>query len=113
MVAAMPEIKAVVGRSVTVICPASGYPLDTISWARGNSARPLFLARITPPPVLGPITSPLVRQDAPRPRWQGAGLPKRLPGPAHRHQRGRWQVGGGIELDLITENIARLCPSDG
>ena len=36
MVAAMPEIKAVVGRSVTVICPASGYPLDTISWARGN-----------------------------------------------------------------------------
>ena len=49
MVAAMPEIKAVVGRSVTVICPASGYPLDTISWARGNSARPLvFLPRIAP-----------------------------------------------------------------
>ena len=40
MVAAMPEIKAVVGRSVTVICPASGYPLDTISWARGIKLSP-------------------------------------------------------------------------
>ena len=94
MVAAMPEIQAVVGRSVTVICPASGYPLDTIAWARGNSARPLFLARITPPLLLALKSRPLARQDAPRPRGQGAGLPQRLPCPAHGHQRGCRQVSG-------------------
>ena len=36
MVHPMPEIKAVVGRSVHIICPASGYPLDKIFWSKGS-----------------------------------------------------------------------------
>ena len=35
MVHPMPEIKAVGGRSVHIICPASGYPLDKIFWSKG------------------------------------------------------------------------------
>ena len=35
MVHPMPEIKGVVGRSVHIICPASGYPLDKIFWSKG------------------------------------------------------------------------------
>ena len=29
------EIKAVVGKAVHIICPASGYPLEKIVWAKG------------------------------------------------------------------------------
>ena len=32
----IPEIKAVVGKTLHIICPASGYPLDKITWARGQ-----------------------------------------------------------------------------
>ena len=35
LVQPMPEIKAVVGESLQIICPASGYPLDRIAWAKG------------------------------------------------------------------------------
>ena len=31
----MPEIKAVVGKMLHIICPASGYPLDKIIWTKG------------------------------------------------------------------------------
>jgi hypothetical protein len=37
MVHPIPEIKAVVGRSVHIICPASGYPLDKIAWSKGEN----------------------------------------------------------------------------
>ena len=33
----MPEIKAVVGKSLHIICPASGYPLDKIIWSKGQT----------------------------------------------------------------------------
>ena len=39
MVHPIPEIKAVVGRSVHIICPASGYPLDKIAWSKGFHPR--------------------------------------------------------------------------
>ena len=32
----MPDVKAVVGRAVYVMCPASGYPLDKIIWSKGK-----------------------------------------------------------------------------
>jgi hypothetical protein len=32
----MPDIKAVMGREVRVLCPASGYPLETIIWSKGE-----------------------------------------------------------------------------
>ena len=32
----IPEIKAVVGKAVHIICPASGYPLEKIVWAKGG-----------------------------------------------------------------------------
>ena len=31
----IPEIKAVVGQTLQIICPASGYPLDKIAWTKG------------------------------------------------------------------------------
>lgn len=35
------ELKAVVGRQFTVVCPASGYPLEKITWTKGNAFRHL------------------------------------------------------------------------
>ena len=35
LVHSIPEIKAVVGKAVHIICPASGYPLEKIVWAKG------------------------------------------------------------------------------
>ena len=32
----IPDIKGVVGKPVRVICPASGYPLDKITWYKGK-----------------------------------------------------------------------------
>ncbi len=32
----MGELNAVVGKAFKVICPASGYPLDKITWSRGK-----------------------------------------------------------------------------
>jgi hypothetical protein len=39
MVHQMPDIKAVMGREVRVLCPASGYPLETITWSKGELYR--------------------------------------------------------------------------
>ena len=36
MVHQMPDIKAVMGREVRVLCPASGYPLENILWSKGE-----------------------------------------------------------------------------
>ena len=33
----MVDVKGVVGRAVRIICPASGYPLDKIVWAKGKN----------------------------------------------------------------------------
>ena len=32
----IPELKAVVGKEFSFICPASGYPIDRISWTKGK-----------------------------------------------------------------------------
>ena len=45
----MPDIKAVVGRSVHIICPASGFPLERITWARGDTAIGAELLNREPP----------------------------------------------------------------
>ena len=34
----IPELKAVVGREFRVVCPASGYPLDKITWSKGKNS---------------------------------------------------------------------------
>ena len=34
----IPAIKAVVGKVLELVCPASGYPLDTVTWSRGGAA---------------------------------------------------------------------------
>ena len=36
MVHQLPDIKAVMGREVRVLCPASGYPLENILWSKGE-----------------------------------------------------------------------------
>jgi hypothetical protein len=41
MVHQMPDIKAVMGREVRVLCPASGYPLENILWSKGESGQRL------------------------------------------------------------------------
>ena len=33
----IPELRAVVGREFSFMCPASGYPIDRISWAKGKT----------------------------------------------------------------------------
>ena len=47
MVHDLSEIKAVVGRSVRVLCPASGYPIDKITWAKGESSRIEIISKYT------------------------------------------------------------------
>ena len=32
----IPDMKAVVGKEFMVICPAGGYPIDTITWTKGK-----------------------------------------------------------------------------
>jgi len=32
----IPELKAVVGKEFSFMCPASGYPIDRISWSKGK-----------------------------------------------------------------------------
>ena len=32
----IPDLNAVVGREFRVVCPASGYPLDKITWSKGK-----------------------------------------------------------------------------
>ena len=38
----IPELKAVVGREFRVVCPASGYPLDKMTWSKGKRVKILF-----------------------------------------------------------------------
>lgn len=33
----MPSISAVAGKSLTIKCPAAGYPIDSIVWEKGNA----------------------------------------------------------------------------
>ena len=39
MVRKMPPIAAVAGEPLAVTCPAAGYPLDTITWEKGNTTQ--------------------------------------------------------------------------
>lgn len=37
----MPPISAVAGKALTVKCPVSGYPIETITWYKNNMKLPI------------------------------------------------------------------------
>lgn len=39
----MPSISAVAGKSLTLKCPAAGYPIDSIVWEKGKKLTTLTL----------------------------------------------------------------------
>lgn len=44
----IPELKAVVGKEFTFNCPASGYPIDRITWSKGKDSSHFFRSRRSP-----------------------------------------------------------------
>lgn len=37
----MPSISAVAGKILIIKCPVAGYPIDSVSWEKGNKKNPL------------------------------------------------------------------------
>ena len=40
-----PTVKAIEGQRLQVSCPASGYPIEQITWQKGNNFNSLFIKK--------------------------------------------------------------------